>query len=134
MNETISLQSIIDDEFDILMTKDCNGLNAGSVIWKNSPWSHDFLRQVYDLHNATFINQIDTWWEQAAILHLLQNDADIASHIRALPARSMNAWPNTSTWPTCDNQTYQDGDFVVHFPAGFKTEIADFMAMHKIPS
>ena len=116
-----------------MMTKDCNGLNAGSIIWKNSPWSHNFLKQVYDLHNSTTIDQIDTWWEQAAILHLLDTDANVSSHITALPARSMNAWPNTST-RYCDNQTYQDGDFVVHFPGEFKNDIADFMAKHDIPS
>ena len=28
-----------------MMTKDCNGLNAGSIIWKNSPWSRTLLER-----------------------------------------------------------------------------------------
>ena len=70
MNQTISLESLIDNNFDVILTKDCNVLNAGSVLWKNSAWTHSFLQQVFDVHNNIDVDNIEYWWENAAILHL----------------------------------------------------------------
>lgn len=131
MNHAIALESLVDDNFDIVLTRDCNGINTGSVLWKNSPWTHKFLKQVYDTHNDTTITSIHSWWEQAGIIHLLQ-DPDNMFHVRVLPARSMNAWPRAQV--TCSHQVYQPGDFVVHFPGDLRQELLHFIADHEIPT
>lgn len=49
VNQTIKLEdSIIDDRYDFILTKDWLMLNAGMLLIKCSEWMLDFLRKVYD--------------------------------------------------------------------------------------
>ncbi len=132
MNQAMTLQPLIEGDFDVILTKDCNGINAGSVIWRNSPWTHAFLQDIYNTHNDSSINAIEHWWEQAGIIHLLQTNPADKMHIRFVPARSLNAWPLAGV--TCQHQVYQPGDFVIHFPGETREELVHFISEHEIPT
>ena len=130
MNHSVALETLVDEDYDVVLTHDCEGLNSGSVLWKNTPWTHAFLADIFALHNDLSVPQIDIWWDQAAIRHLLDINSNNAEHVKVVPARSMNAWPEGEV--TCPGQMFQPGDFVVHFPSGLKQQILPFMIAHNM--
>jgi hypothetical protein len=44
MNFTIPADIYLDDKYDVIVVKDCNGYNAGSFFIKNSEWSLSYLK------------------------------------------------------------------------------------------
>ena len=130
MNHSVTLEMLVDDDYDVVLSHDCLGLNSGSVLWKNTLWTHAFLAEVFALHSDSSIPYIDVWWEQAAIRHLLDIDSTTAEHVKVVPARSMNAWPGGGL--SCPEQEFHPGDFVVHFPGILKEQFLPFMIAHNL--
>ena len=62
-NPGITLESIIDlaPGADMLITKDTNGINAGSVIVKNTAASRKFYQSVWDMGPVASLPP--TWWK-----------------------------------------------------------------------
>lgn len=64
MNFSIEIESIIDDSFDLIVTKDPNGINTGIFLIRNSEWSINFLEEVWKLgelpryQNSPFAEQV----------------------------------------------------------------------------
>ena len=54
-----------------MIQRDHQAINAGVFIVRNTPWAHRFLQQVYE--SKQYIDHY--WWEQAAIINLLNRDA-----------------------------------------------------------
>ena len=103
MNYNIQLESLIDLNYDIVISKDTNGLNSGNFLIKNSEWSLTFLSQVYNL--TQFIN--NPWWEQAAIMYQLKsNNSDYNKHVKYINQNLLNSYV----------KTFKKGDFIIHFP------------------
>jgi hypothetical protein len=65
---------------DVIFQANHNGPNAGLFFVRNSPWSLQFLHEVY--RQEQFLDH--PWWENAAILELLER-ADIRSHVQICP-------------------------------------------------
>lgn len=109
MNTDIPLEDLIDDNYDFIISKDWNGINAGVFLSKNSDWSRNFLNNVYartDCLNTNFP-------EQNAISSELQKPEN-GSLAKIVPQRLINSYPFETHWPsliTC----YQQGDFLLHF-------------------
>lgn len=45
MNGDKKATDLLDDDFDMIINRDCNWFNAGSFMIKNSEWSKNYLRQ-----------------------------------------------------------------------------------------
>lgn len=85
MNHTIKIEDLIDDEYDVFITRDYNGINAGVFIIKNSEWSFDFLK--YLLNE---IGKPDIHCEQDAInQYIKQHGSD---NIKFLAQRTINSY------------------------------------------
>ncbi len=107
MNTEIKLESIIDENYDVIIVKDFFGnINSGSFLIKNSEWSKNYLNQIYNCEQ--FINHV--FWENAAIIYLYQTSEDVRKHTKIVDSRVMNSFVNN----------YENGDFVIHF-AGIAT-------------
>lgn len=108
MNKEIKLENFIDENYDLIISKDCYGkVNTGSFLIKNCAWSHYILKRIYE--QEQFINH--SLWEQRALQHILDHDFSQLSHLKILAQRIMNAnfgYGDSNFW-------YQDGDFIVHF-------------------
>jgi hypothetical protein len=87
---------------DLLIAADHNGINCGSFLLRNCPWSHDFLRRVW----ATTEDVRHMWWEQWAIMRLLADSPDDRSHVQTVRKRRLNAYPGD----------WRPGDFCLHTP------------------
>jgi mannan polymerase II complex MNN10 subunit len=108
MNLAIPLEELIDERYDLIISKDFNNINTGHFLIKNSDWSQDFLKRVYSHVNCIH----GPWWEQHAVIGELQ-DKYHAPFVKMIPQRFMNSYPfETARYLT---GTYQRGDFVVHF-------------------
>jgi hypothetical protein len=95
------LDSLLHPTADLVIAKDENGINAGVLLMRNTPAAADFLRRVYA--QVQFVHHI--WWEQAAMMHLLNTGAaGIEVHHPA--KRDLNAYPDD----------WRAGDLVLHTP------------------
>lgn len=104
MNDTIRLENFIEDNWDLIVTRDYNNLNTGNFFIRNSNWSLKFLEKV-DAQEQ-FIQH--PWWEQAAIIYLIDIDNENEKHINYISQRTINSYI----------ENYQEGDFIIHF-AGY---------------
>ena len=109
---------------DFIASHDCSGYNAGSFLLRNTPWSRQFLKRVFELdmtlpHDAYY-------HEQSAMAYVISHFPEFAAdHVEWVPQRLVNAY---GTGP-CGYQ-YQDGDVLAHFP-GTKTRIPMFREISK---
>lgn len=137
MNMSTPLQPIImaayeahhPNPLDMIMAADCNGLNAGVFFMRVSPWSLDFLNEVWSVNNPTIPN-IDAWWEQAALRYLMEGSSDLRQHLWQAPQKFFNAYPPSHADPCFAK--WAPGDFVFHFVAGTKIhELPQYTQMIK---
>jgi hypothetical protein len=94
---------------DILIAMDAYGtLNAGNILVRNTPWLRDFLKRVYMQTDFTY----HIWWEQAAIIHLLETVASDAEMVEVtMEHKRFNAFLRGKP----DQPLWEPGDFLVHF-------------------
>lgn len=64
MNGDYKIEEILDDQYDLIFTRDWNWFNAGSFFIKNSEWSKKYLRKVLDVQNPV----PNFFKEQAALM------------------------------------------------------------------
>jgi len=112
-NMELSLEThvvrLLPDEKDLLMTIDsCGHINDGNILIRNSKWSRDFWKRVYEQTELLY----HPWWENAAVIKLLElNSSDFAKTEITNKCRIFNAYiqglPNMPLW--------MPGDFLVHF-------------------
>ena len=94
---------------DFLMTIDaCRNVNAGNIIMRNTAWTRDFWRRVYDQTDCIY----HIWWENAAIISLFNTNPMDASKIEVtMNHKAFNAYlrgvPGQPLW--------EQGDLLVHF-------------------
>ena len=134
MNDEIKLNSIIDDEFDLIIAVDGFTINSGVFLLKNTKNSKDFLKEVYEKDWA--VNH--PWWEQAAITEYINEPNSLK--VKMIGQKEMNAYPPTDKEDTsgkqwtrtrnelffynqerADKGIYEEGDFILHF-AGFNSQ------------
>lgn len=114
MNNKIPLEDYIDENYSFIVCFDnvSHVVNSGQFLIKNTPDSFEFLRDVYN--RSEFINH--PWWENAAIIALLNENKFSDSFAKVLPQRTMNSF----AYEVCGNNLhacYQPNDFIIHFPS-----------------
>jgi hypothetical protein len=104
-----SIVSLLLNEKDLFMTIDsCGHINDGNILIRNSEWSRDFWKRVYEQTDLLY----HPWWENAAVIKLIEtnkNDLDktqITSNCRLFNAY-IQGLPGCPLW--------EPGDFLVHF-------------------
>ena len=154
MNLHQRLETFVDDSYDIIVGRDCVvfdvlrtsgksesdasrlAFNSGSFFLKSSAWTLEFLGKVWPA-NGSDVEHVDYWWEQAAMMHVIAADPSASKHVKIVPGRDFNAWPQNRQGVflgvdpiACEYLTsvfYQPGDFAVHFVGSeAKAELASF--------
>ncbi len=114
MNQTIRLENIVDDNYDVLITCYDNNidlLNTGSIIYKNTPWTHEFLKEIYD-DTKYPIGGPYVFFEQSAIINFYKNNPSEQKHFKMIHPRVINSHYHAGFINRGFN--YSHGDFVVH--------------------
>jgi hypothetical protein len=121
-NHSIALTDFIDQDNELYITKDVNGINAGSFIIKNTAWAKLFLMSVLDLMKDGKFE-----CEQDAINYLVEACWD---RVKFLPHPSINSYIydeyGAPKWgrikegetlkPTIKEGNWERGCFALHMP------------------
>lgn len=115
MNDQIRLENLIDSQYIFIGSEELSvaPLNTGVFLVKNNPLAFQLLKDIYA--QTEYIHHL--WWENAALIALLQKEPSYQKHITLLPTRKMNAYhPELFLHGTLrkEAELYQEGDFVLH--------------------
>ncbi len=101
---------------DILMSMDaCRHVNSGNMFMRAGPWLREFWRRVDAQKDLTY----HIWWENAAILRLLETEAETAARVEV----SKEHWRfNAYLQGLPGERLWQPGDFLVHFAGVYNLE------------
>jgi glycosyltransferase involved in cell wall biosynthesis len=114
-NPAIRLEALIDDVFDLIITRDENGFNAGNFFVRNGPETREFFGRVWETRE--FEADCPAILEsQEAIARALQYRPP--SFVKIAAQRQFNAY-----WAAREGN-WEPGDFLIHF-AGMGGERAD---------
>lgn len=121
VNSEITLSSIVDQysqDYDLLITKDINGLNNNGFLLRACEWSREFMERVWELRGQTFEikgpdGQIHKWEEQGAMIAVLEQ---MPGHTLLIPQEVTNGYD-----PSIYGAYYKPPVFMAHFP-GKRTE------------
>lgn len=132
-NEDIKLESIIDEQYDLIFTANkYSVISNGSSFYRNSELTRKFLKECYTLDRDVLRN-VDVFTfdhEQKPMRTLYQTVPEYSSRIKLVHERVCNSFWKTNNqsvlnsfpdWNTSDN-IYQDGDFIVNFCGRDKNE------------
>lgn len=103
INQTVPLETIIDDAYDLIYSVDWLMLNAGMLLMKCSKWSIDFLNTVYNARKFDHARALD----QSALQSYIDNlsVSERRAHIKIIPKHAMDVY----------TEEYVPGDFLIHF-------------------
>jgi hypothetical protein len=114
-NPAIRLESLIDDVFDLIITRDENGFNAGNFFVRNGPEMREFFRRVWE--TTEFATDVPPILEsQEAIARALHRYPP--TFVKLAAQRRFNSY-----WMAREGN-WEPGDFLIHF-AGMGGERAD---------
>ena len=102
INQTIPLENLIDDAYDIMLAYDWLMVNAGMLLLKCSEWTKNFLSEVYNARKFDSARALDQSSFQAHIESLTETDRK--QHIKVVPKHAMNVYI----------EEYRPGDFLLH--------------------
>lgn len=100
VNQSLPLESIIDDNYDIILSADWLMINAGMILFKCSPWATSFLERVYNARQFDNARALD----QSAFQHFFDTDPEMDKHLKRIPKHAINAY----------TEEYRPGDFLLH--------------------
>ena len=116
MNMKRDPMAFLDPQYDLHVAKDANGLNTGSFYVKASPWSHNFLRRVWE-HNDGGKGESD----QRSFAHVIAqlSDAERAQHVKYYSQKLFNEYPDPIVSFKHWRGHFREGDYLLHFPGTF---------------
>ena len=101
-NPTISIEAIADRaKAPIIFTYDLNGINAGSLLVKNTPAAREVINEICDM---TDYHYNEPWYEQAAFVMYIRRNAEKSHLFAGRPQREFNAYV----------YCWHHNDFIVH--------------------
>jgi hypothetical protein len=121
-NFNVTLESIIDNDYHIIMSTDINGLNCGSFLIRNTPQGRAWLEMIF---SQRFVYRYYThpWPEQIIMMETAKNYTDI---LKIVPQKTFNSYYYSLYGETETNRFGYDrlglsgnwapGDFVIHWP------------------
>lgn len=121
VNHQIKLEDILDENYDVLMTcysNDINHLNTGSIIYKNTEWTRNLLKEIYDSSKYPIEGQW-VFFEQTALMNYYKSHPEEQKHFKMIDTRTINS--HYQKGMDFLNVNYKEKDFVVHL-AGTNNE------------
>ncbi|MGD1278257.1 MAG: hypothetical protein ABR964_13675 [Tepidisphaeraceae bacterium] len=104
VNDQIPLTRFVQGRTEhFIVGRDFNGINCGQFFLRRSPQTIDFLNRVYAQPDLIY----HYWWEQAAIVRLLET-GKAGIDVCYAPHFAFN----------CSPENFRDGDFLVHVAGG----------------
>ena len=122
-NYNIKLENIIDNDYDVIMSTDFNGLNCGSFLVKNSNRGKAWLEMIFS-QRYVYKFYSHPWPEQIIIMETARNYTEI---LKVVPQKTFNSYYYSLYGSNYGHDgsgldrlgisgNWQPGDFVIHFP------------------
>lgn len=106
MNASVTVERFVQDSVDVVFSGDpYHGINCGHLLVRSTDWSASFLERVHA--RTEFLHH--PFWENAAVIALYKEDAEVRCRTAVVPNKLFNGYP----YPGAGNAS---GDFMVHFP------------------
>ncbi len=127
MNMTIKLEYFIDNNYDLIIGEDWNGINAGVFFIKSCQASVDFIDSCIQYKPTQFDKERTPYWwwpsEQCAITRCINMKRTRIVHHSLfngyiIEPNSTNMWPQYDIGPFDKNfkpKVFTHGDFIIHF-------------------
>jgi hypothetical protein len=112
------------NNYHVIFNKDCNGINAGSIFFRNSNFTINFINTLWNMYGKE-ISTTDEWNEQRAMMYLMdknKNNKEFLRNILFVPQTSINSYPNENIWCTQGNFLTK-GDLIIHFAGMHRDEL-----------
>jgi mannan polymerase II complex MNN10 subunit len=122
-NTDIKLANIIEEELknttnpeaiDYILTHDCNGLNAGSFVFRGHERSLKLIHDSYAMHDEAK-KEDKHLSEQDTTVKLLKENQAIAETAHRVPQWKLNAFPQEIACYDDSRRVWEHGMFVLHF-------------------
>lgn len=125
MNFDKRLEDLIDENYNLILTADFNGINSGQFFLKNCDWSRQFLEDTYS--HTEFLH--DPTAEQNAMITEITTKPETFQLTKILPQRTMNSYSSDVFGGVVieDQVLYQPGDFIIHFASSRKETLRMLM-------
>ena len=112
MNQTISVERFLDEQYDFIIGKDYNGINNDVCFFKNSVGSKNFIKDCFKLKDHCTN-------DQDAMKLVMESVSDFKYCI--VPQKLFNAYlydtePAYASYPRGYEGNFSQGDFVLHLP------------------
>ncbi len=112
-NPDFDIRSIIREKKGLYLAEDCNGINAGVMLWKNTRLNKRLLAEVWKSRH--YVDH--PWWEQEALRLLIEKNYEgIQKRLELIPQKMLNAYDYTHYGRTWESGQVDKSSFVVHFP------------------
>ena len=114
MNHSIKLESIIDNDYHFIVSKDCHDINADSFLIRNSKEGISYLEFIMSQYEAY---KGDCWLEQRVMIHN-ENVEPWKSYTKIVPQRTFNSYLYElyNRDPKSEPGQFKEGDFLLHLP------------------
>ena len=140
-NQSLPVESFLDDEHDFYTTKDINEINTGTFILKNTEWGKWF--------NGLILGESKYYNNEQNVINAFHNTPFVKNKFKILPHPSINSYPyeyyypsygyigwedgdKANTKPTHQQGNWEEGDFVMHVPGLELNQRAEILKNTKI--
>lgn len=107
-------------DVSVVLTKDCNGLNGGSVILHRTRFAYEFMMHTWSEYSM-LNHAVRAFWEQGGMSTAIARH-HLEGKITWIPQERINAYPV----PGCGS-AWKPGDFVCHFPSDGKVILKEIV-------
>jgi|GEM_PF-6884155 len=112
-NPDFDIRSLIREKKALYLAEDCNGVNTGVMLWKNTRLNKRLLKQIWKARHITK----HPWAEQEALrLLILKNYEGIQDRVEWIPQNIFNAYDYALYGRTMESGQVNENSFIVHFP------------------
>ena len=122
------------DVSQVIIGKDCNALNSGSVLMKSGRWNAWFIDRIFSVSNEALTAEV-SWAENSAVIHLYKTDSRVRRRMWIAPAYWFNAYTHNdnckggSGYPW---RPWRKNDFMVHFAGHPHKEKSKLMQQYRL--
>jgi hypothetical protein len=118
MNYNIKLESFIDNNYDLIVSYDINGLNSGQWFIKNTPWAYNFLTKVY---NRNEFSSFGGWADQVSFCNTWLYSGEAMQKTKVVSQKLFNCYlyetfgkNDEGDFPNWEQGQFELGDFCLH--------------------
>lgn len=115
----MSIKTVTNEpDIHIIATKDCNGLNTGSILFHRTEITRDLLLSAWAT-SPVFHKHVRFYAEQGGITTAMKRNEAAAAAVTYVPQSIFNTYFEGGC-----GYKWRKGDFVLHFPGGKRAKLA----------